>query len=124
MVRLRVGGFRRQRRRLLDRGVVEPGALERGLGFLGLKVLWADRRQADSRRADFAVVHYEVHGDGDRREVPDLALQLQVGPTGHWLRGRDPDLAQDFGGFQGGAKRPAEEVTRFDRASALLRSED
>jgi len=33
MVRLWVGSFGRQRRRLLDRGVVEPGALERRLAF-------------------------------------------------------------------------------------------
>ena len=87
-------------RGLLDGRLVRPLALQRGLGLRGL-----DRRQADVGEADADLIaraagrEHDLRGDGRRREVADLALELQVGAAAARRRRRDPDLGQDLVGL-------------------------
>src|SRR5438034_931590 len=118
VVTLRFGGGSGQPGCLLDRGVIQNPALERGLGPLRLDVLRPNRRQSDSRRPDLAVIHLKVDRNGDGGEVTDLALQLEVRAAGLRPGGRYPDLAEHLVGFEDGAERPIEEVARLHGPAA------
>ena len=124
MVGFRFGGFRGQSGCLLDRGVIQNPALERGLGPLRLEVLRPNRRQSDSRRPDLAVIHLKMDRDGDGGEVTDLALQLEVRAAGLRPGRRYSDLAEHLVGFEGGAERPIEEVARLHGPASGVGAQD
>src|SRR3954469_16578378 len=87
-------------------GGLRAGQALFGLG--GLDVLGADGGERDPRPADRAVRQLEVHADGDRGEVADLAFHLQVCPARTAPRRGHPDLGQDLVGLERGRERVLE----------------
>src|SRR5262249_52682480 len=93
-----------------DRGLVHPLSSQRILGALGL-----DRRRPDAREADPGAsagpvrAERQLDGDGGRREVADLALELHVGAAAPRRRHGDADLGEDLAGSERRRERAGEE---------------
>src|SRR3954452_6185946 len=76
----RLGGLRRQSRRILDRSLVGSAPDERLLGGPGAHVGGPDARERDPGPADCPVRERHLDGDADGGKVADLALELEIGP--------------------------------------------
>src|SRR5262249_8105043 len=77
-----------------------------------------DAGQCDAGLVDRPVRHRDVHRDAGRREVADLALELQIG-AGRARRRRYTDLGDQLIRLQRGHERAEEELVDRDRPLAV-----
>src|SRR5579863_3114995 len=103
----RLGG---KPRRLGDHLVRRLLADQRCLGGCRLDALRTDGAEPDSRGSNAAVAaEHDMDGGRDAGKVPDLALELEVRPTGPSSDDGDANLRHDLVRTQSGGERALEE---------------
>ena len=100
------------------------GSRQRGLGGLRLQVREPHRRQSDAGSTDGSVLERQGDGDGDRREVADLALELQVRPSRSRAGRRHANLGEQLGRTDRALEGPRGQVRRRDLALAVAAPDD